>query len=371
MTAQMNVLNGLPEEHVAAFETLSKLREEKGLLSRPTGIPDDEVNGLNDDTALLRFLRARKFDPNGAFKQFEQAITAHEKNHIYQLYNEIEVTAFESARAIYPHWTGRRAKNGLPVCMLDLAHLKATFSEYEKTRSAEAAGSWPEASITTAQGASVAHDSLIRFVFPLCTAMQDRPNPTTPIFSAIYIVDVSAFAIQVGWDSKNYVLDIGNLLMTGYAEVIDRILIVNAPSYFSMAWNIIKRWIDPGTANKVVIIKGSETLSTLSKIIDPENIPRSLGGGFEWANGKGPDIDRGIKEALEWLGEEELPLGPIKWVVDGAGRKTAVAVGAVDGTPRTKEIARLKGSGKDVKAPADPEKTAEIEVSQSTQVEVN
>jgi hypothetical protein len=79
--------------------------------------------------------------------------------------------------------------------------------------------------MTAIQRASVAHDYLTRFVFPLCSAMQDRARPTVPITSALYLVDISTFTIRQGWDIKNYTSDIGKLLMTGYPEIIDRLLV--------------------------------------------------------------------------------------------------------------------------------------------------
>lgn len=86
--------------------------------------------------------------------------------------------------------------------------------------------------MTAMQRASIAHDYLTRFVFPLCSAMQDRPKPSIPITSALYLVDIAGFTIRQGWDIKNYTSDIGNLLMTGYPEIIDRLFVRFSSSLF-------------------------------------------------------------------------------------------------------------------------------------------
>ncbi|KAJ5808862.1 SEC14 cytosolic factor [Penicillium riverlandense] len=356
MATQTGVFHDLPEQHLSAFETLLKLCADRGLLARPAGLTDNEVqDGLNDETALLRYLCARGFDPYRALKQFQEAVTTRENNHISTRYNEIDVSEFETARFLYPHWCGRRTKEGLPICLFDIGHLnRSTLTEYEKSR-----GTAPETSMAAIQRASIAHDHLTRFVFPLCTAMQDRPRPTVPITSALYLVDIAAFTIKQAWDIKNYTSDIGHLLMMGYPEIIDRLLVINAPSYFAMMWGIMRKWLDPGTADKVVVLTAGEMLPTLTKYIDMESIPSKFGGGFDWDHGTSLNIDVGIQAGLGWEGEKELPLGPMKWVLDEAGRKTAVAVGSIDGVTRAARVAHVKVNEISVR---DPEKTAEMDL---------
>ncbi|KAK2768506.1 hypothetical protein FQN54_000361 [Arachnomyces sp. PD_36] len=350
MATQINISHNLPEKHLPAFETLLKLCADKGLRAQPAGLTDDEVrDGLNDETTLSRYLCARGFNPDQALKQFQEAVTAHRTNQISTRYNEIEVSDFETARSLYPHWCGRRTKDGLPICILDIGHLnRSTLAEYEKTRRAA-----PETSMTAVQRASIAHDYLTRFVFPLCTAMQDRPKPTVPITRSLYLIDLATFTMKQGWDVKNWTSDIGQLLMTGYPEIIDRILVLNAPSYFAMMWGIMRKWLDPGTADKLAVLTAGEMLPTLEKYIDMESIPSRFGGKFDWDHGMPLDLDAGIKAGLEWEGEKELPRGPLKWVLDEAERKTAVSVGSIDGVARTARVARVKV---DEISARDPEK---------------
>jgi hypothetical protein len=106
-----------------------------------------------------------------------------------------------------------------------------------------------------------------------------------------------------------------------------------------MMWAIMRKWIDPDTAEKVQIPTSSEALATLSKYIDPENIPHRFGGDFDWSHGMPVDLDAGIRGALTWGGEQKLPSGPIKWELDKGGRRTAVAVGSVNGAARVDNIA--------------------------------
>lgn len=51
------------------------------------------------DTAR-RFLTARRFDPNGALTQFEEAHRFREENHIIRLYDLIKISDYEQARQL-------------------------------------------------------------------------------------------------------------------------------------------------------------------------------------------------------------------------------------------------------------------------------
>jgi hypothetical protein len=82
---------------------------------------------------------------------------------------------------------------------------------------------------TTLQRACVVHDNLVRFVLPLCSAMTDRPNPTVPVTSALYIADISELGLRQGWDLRSYAQDITKLLALCYPELLDRVF-VSRPS---------------------------------------------------------------------------------------------------------------------------------------------
>ncbi|KAJ5621611.1 SEC14 cytosolic factor [Penicillium herquei] len=358
------IFSNLPEQHLPALETFEKLCGEEGLLDRPAGLSEnDEQYGLNDEPSILyapptqlarRYLRAGRFDPHRSLKQFQQARKTHVDNKILSRYNEIDVSEFEAARLLYPHWSGRRSKEGLPICLFDSGHLnQSTIATYEQSRATEMGKG---TSVTATQRASIAHDYLTRFVFPLCTAMKDRPQPDVPITGAVYLVDIRNVTMKQVWDVKNYTTDITQLLMTGYPEILSRVFILNAPSYFGWMWSIMKKWIDPGTVAKLVFVPPKETMSTLTKYIDPKNIPIRFGGEFAWEQGTPLDLDINIQYALEWKEEQRFPAGPMKWILDESGRKTAVAVGSIDGVPRTTMIAQVKVEGKPTSV-EDPEKS--------------
>ena len=61
-------------------------------------------------TQFSRFLRARRWDPSKALKQFSDTATWRKKNDVDNLFANFDPEEFESSRRFYPRWVGRRDK---------------------------------------------------------------------------------------------------------------------------------------------------------------------------------------------------------------------------------------------------------------------
>jgi hypothetical protein len=101
---------------------------------------------------------------------------------------------------------------------------------------------------------------------------------------------------------------------------------------------LLKKWIDPRTAEKLVIVPSADVLATLSETIAIENIPEQYGGKFASRQGMTPLLDDALKSLLA---VEELPKGAVKWTVDEQGNRTAVAVGSQKGGVRDEVVAHI------------------------------
>jgi hypothetical protein len=204
----------------------------------------------------------------------------------------------------------------------------------------------------------MALDYLLRFVIPLCSAMQDRPDRHLPVTSAVYLADLDNISFRLAWNLRTFAQQISTLLATCYPEVVDTIYVnlpvpslilkctqrvlevksltegskvLNTPSYIAKIWAFLKAWIDPRTANKLVFLTPAEGLDKLLETIDIESIPEHYGGKSKASHGKFPCLDDSAKQLL---GVEALPEGPIKWITDPQGGRTAVAVGTRNGEMR-------------------------------------
>lgn len=64
-----------------------------------------------------------------------------------------------------------------------------------------------------------------------------------------------------------------------FPETMSKMVIINAPRFFSATWKIIKGWIDPRTANKIEIIASRKVWEKrLRELVDADNLPSDYGG---------------------------------------------------------------------------------------------
>lgn len=77
-----------------------------------------------------------------------------------------------------------------------------------------------------------------------------------------------------------------------FPETMSKMLIVNAPSYFSATWRVIKGWIDARTASKIEVISNRATMEKrLLEYIDADQLPSDYGG-------TGPNTDDTLSKGL-------------------------------------------------------------------------
>lgn len=79
----------------------------------------------HDDETLLRYLRARKFVSQEAFGQFKDTEDWRKENKLDTLYETIDVEEYDETRRLYPQWTGRRDKRGIPLYVFEIANVDA------------------------------------------------------------------------------------------------------------------------------------------------------------------------------------------------------------------------------------------------------
>ncbi|KAL4802663.1 CRAL-TRIO domain-containing protein [Aspergillus unguis] len=261
----------------------------------------------HDDATMLRYLRARKFDVNGAWGQFKDTEDWRKENAIESLYENIDIDSYEAARRMYPQWTGRRDRRGIPVYVFEIQHLNSkNMAAYNATMTE------PDATAETHKSSKVPqrllrlfalYENLLNFVMPLCSKLQ-RPNPETPIVASTNIVDVSGVGLKQFWNLKGHMQDASVLATAHYPETLDRIFIIGAPGFFPTVWGWIKRWFDPGTTSKIFILSQSEVLPTLTSFMDPSSIPKQYGGELDWQWGDMPYLDEPARELVGTLETE-------------------------------------------------------------------
>ncbi|KIW00375.1 uncharacterized protein PV09_08085 [Verruconis gallopava] len=342
-------LGHLTDDQQAALDKFKALCQEHGYYTPPSD--DGSKQASHDDATLLRYLRARKFNPPEALKQFKETEDWRRENKLDQLYDTMDIAEYEESRRLYPQWTGRRDKRGIPVYVFEVAPLNSkAINEYQNSMTKSPL--MKSSKVPTKMLRLFAlYENLTRFVLPLCSAIPDRPHPETPITQSNNIVDISGVGLKQFWNLKSHMQDASQLATAHYPETLDRIFIIGAPSFFPTVWGWIKRWFDPITVSKIFILSASDMKPTLEKYIDIENIPKKYGGRLDFEWGMMPLLEPEIANALQWKeggpmlnGSRTIPTGPIKWRSSGPSGTSLemVASGSENGVQRNKVLAEIQ-----------------------------
>lgn len=129
-----------------------------------------------------------------------------------------------------------------------------------------------------------------------------KSNTANEIEKTIIVFDMLELGMSPDLFGINYVKDMFGCDGNYYPERLHKMLMINAPWYFSAIWALVSFCVDPVTAEKIVIV-GSDYEGVLREYIDEENIPKEMGGLAEvdwhcpYAEGSGCSPDE-IKEYL-------------------------------------------------------------------------
>ncbi|CAI7582632.1 hypothetical protein N7533_010021 [Penicillium manginii] len=304
LAGHLNHLTPEQEEKLSEFKSVCSERGYyTAAVEQSEGVEAKEPS--HDDATMLRFLRARKFEVEGAWGQFKDTEDWRKDNAIESLYANIGVDSYEAARRMYPQWTGRRDRRGIPVYVFEIRHLNnKEMAAYNNTMSTGTPETHKSSTIPARLlNLFALYENLLNFVMPLCSALP-RPNPETPIVTSTNIVDVSGVGLKQFWNLKSHMQDASVLATAHYPETLDRIFIIGAPAFFPTVWGWIKRWFDPVTTSKIFILSAAEVKPTLTSFMEPSSIPKQYGGELEWQWGEMPHLDEPAQELLKGLEQE-------------------------------------------------------------------
>ncbi|KAL7800284.1 CRAL-TRIO domain-containing protein [Trichoderma ceciliae] len=300
----------------------------------------------HDDQTLLRYLRARRWIVDDALVQFNDTEEWRAVNNIDMLYRTIELEAYEQSRRLYPQWTGRRDRRGIPLYVFEIRTLDSkTIANYEK-QGANSAFPQVQTDGKTPSGLLrlfALYENLTRFSQPFCTQLTDRENADVPVTMSTNIVDISGVGLKQFWNLKGHMQAASQLATAHYPETLDRIFIVGAPIFFSTVWGWVKRWFDPITVSKIFVLAPHEVKPTLEAFIDPRNIPSKYGGELDYTFGQLGIPDPAWDGVIRWEnGHITFPSGPLLWEdVPGEERLACVRLGTDKGKPKREVICTL------------------------------
>lgn len=118
-------MNHLSPSQTAAFVELKAIVLKNALRNAD----DAEI----EDIVLLRFLRARKFDPAAGYEQLRLTEEWRKEARVAEIYDGSEIAEFVKTTKVHPAWTGRYDRTGKPVYLYKISVLtKEVIEDYDK-----------------------------------------------------------------------------------------------------------------------------------------------------------------------------------------------------------------------------------------------
>lgn len=235
-------------------EALEQLREElsqAGFLERL------------DDSTLLRFLRARKFDVALAKEMYVACEKWRKEFGTDTILEDFHYEEKPLVAKYYPQYYHKTDKEGRPVYFEELGAVNLT--EMYKITTQE----------RMMKNFVWEYESFVRFRLPACSRCSGYLVETS-----CTIMDLKGISLSSAYQVLSYVREASFVGQNYYPERMGKFYLINAPFGFSTAFRIFKPFLDPVTVSKISIL-GSSYKKELLKQIPAENLPTKFGGESE------------------------------------------------------------------------------------------
>lgn len=129
---------------------------------------------------------------------------------------------------------------------------------------------------------SLAQVFICEFIYArLITAVEDKMVTVIDV-SGLYWTGVPAFL----GDPLDFVLKALMVAQRHYPERNEVLLVINAPSWFSYIWNLVKHVFEDWATRRLRIVTEANSLAALRDYIDEDQIPVEYGGKLRFGNDK-------------------------------------------------------------------------------------
>mmetsp|Transcript_36050 Transcript_36050/g.44097 ORF Transcript_36050/g.44097 Transcript_36050/m.44097 type:complete len:411 (+) Transcript_36050:166-1398(+) len=223
--------------------------------------------------ALGRWLRARKFVYDDVITMVEQATEECKKPSSDNYYPDpkdalgIEPQIYISQ---YPQLYYSYAKSGAPVFISKpgLLNISAITS------------------ITTMEGILKYHWYAMIHDFGQRLRAKKETDPNFTKFQCLIVMDLGNLGMsQVTQRALAITKEQSKIDSLCFPETLERMVIVNAPRFFTATWKLIKGWLDARTSAKVELISSRSTWEKrLRELIEEDQLPSDYGGKADDTN---------------------------------------------------------------------------------------
>mmetsp|Transcript_41845 Transcript_41845/g.61237 ORF Transcript_41845/g.61237 Transcript_41845/m.61237 type:complete len:447 (+) Transcript_41845:169-1509(+) len=255
----------LTKEEVDVFMKFREIVEQRGGEFRNTIYSFSEEEG--EAYTLCRWLRARKFKLNDVVAMIEEATEVRKEARLKDFYPDpIEALGADPSiyLALYPQCYSGVAKTGAPVFWSKPGVLNVDGMEC----------------ITSLDGILKYHWYVMMHDYANRLRSQKVKDPEFNRFECVAVMDLDHLTTaQVSQRALNIIKTQTAIDSVCFPETMQKMLIINAPRFFSLSWKIIKGWIDQRTAAKIEIISSrSSWEKRLKELVDKDQLPSDYGG---------------------------------------------------------------------------------------------
>jgi len=111
----------------------------------------------------------------------------------------------------------------------------------------------------------------------------------------VFVYDLSSLTMpHLSRGNYNMFQVFNSYSANNYPETLRRVFLINAPPIFTLSWKVAKKFLDPVTIKKIVIL-GNDYKKELLSVIPAESLPKAYGGTLDYLPAGGGPI-KGIKK---------------------------------------------------------------------------
>lgn len=261
----------LTDEQVECFKKFRDEVEKRGGDFHEAVYSFGDVEG--EAFTLTRWLRARKYKYDDVVKMVEEAVECRseaKKDNFYP--DPYEALGCDPSvyLTLFPQLYTGKAKTGCPLFISKPGQLQPDALDC----------------MTTIEGLLKFHWHIMVHDFSSKLHAYKAENPNFCRFECFCILDLAHLSsTQLSSRCLDIVKKQSFIDSLCFPETMNKMIIVNAPKFFTLTWKVIKGWIDARTAAKVELYSSKSSSSKrLLELVDKNELPSDYGGAAKDSN---------------------------------------------------------------------------------------